>query len=222
MAMESDGRSRRRPKEQTRQAILDEARRMLLEQGTSERIDLRLSTVLERMDLTSGAAYNIWTNQDEFQRDLAMELARNYEWAGPRPTELSIDLDADDPTDELRRLADRYFDAFTGADEFFMTLRFWGTKQPSEELVNAIREGYELNRTAWTEVYQAGLEWSGRRMRPPFTIDDLVVALAAVVEGCALRHRFEPESVEVGGERHLHSEMVVAVLRHFTEEDGGH
>lgn len=189
---------------------------MLSEQGTSERIDVRLSAVLERMDLTSGAAYNIWGSQDEFQNDLAAELATNFAWAGPDLMETSIDVTAD-PIDELRRLADQYFDAFTSSETYFMTLRFWGVKEPSNRLSTAIRDGYALNREAWADFYGLGIEFAGRRFRSPFTIDDLVAAITATTEGCAIRHRFEPDPLRLAEDRHLYSEILVAVLLHFTE-----
>ncbi len=215
MRRDTDGKSRRRPKEQTRRDILDTALQMMIDDGATEQIDLRLSNVLDFMGLTSGAAYNIWSSQSEFQHDLAHHLIRQYSWAGPDQNEIKIDFDAE-PTDEIRRLAELYLDSLTDETQFYLTLRFWGVKHPSTEMLESIQSSYRSNHDLWRFFYQVGFEWAGRRMRPGYTLDDFVVMAMMATEGAALRHRFEPKALLDRDGRSLYSEMLVAMVEYFT------
>ncbi len=216
MSREHDGRSRRRPKEQTRRDILDTALQMMIDDGATEQIDLRLSSVLDHMGLTSGAAYNIWASQGDFQHDLAHHLLREYSWAGPDRNEIKVDFDAD-PTDEIRRLAELYLISLTDDTQFYLTLRFWGVKHPSAALLASVKHGYASNHDLWRFFYHVGFEWAGFRMRDGYTLDDFVTMATMITEGAALRHRFEPERLFGSGGNNLYSEALVALVTYFTE-----
>ena len=216
MSREHDGRSCRRPKEETRRDILDTALQMVIDDGATEQIDLRLSSVLDHMGLTSGAAYNIWSSQGAFQRDLAHHLIREYSWAGPDQNEIKLDFDAG-PTDEIRRLAELYLDSLTDETQFYLTLRFWGIKNPSTELLASVKDGYADNHDLWRFFYSVGFQWAGLRVRKEFTLDDFVVMATMVTEGAALRHRFEPERLLTEEGCNLYSEALVALVAYFTE-----
>lgn len=216
MPREHDGRSRRRPKEETRRDILDTALQILIDHGATEQIDLRLSSVLDHMGLTSGAAYNIWVSQGAFQRDLARHLLRDYSWAGPDRNGIKLDFGAD-PTDEIRRLAELYLDSLSDETRFYLALRFWGVKNPSAELVTSVKDGYAANHDHWRSFYRVGFEWAGLRLRDQFTLDDFVVMATMVTEGAALRNRFEPERLRGEGGCNLYSEALVALVAYFTE-----
>ena len=211
-----DGRSRRQPKEQTRRDILDAALQIMVDDGATEQIDLRLSTVLDHMGLTSGAAYNIWSSQGEFRRDLAHHLLEEYSWAGPDHNEIKIDFDAR-PTDEIRRLAELYLWSLTDDTQFYLTLRFWGVKDPSEELQQSIQAGYAANHDLWRRFYRDGFDWAGLRLRDGYTLDDFVVMATMVTEGAALRHRFDPDGLRSCADRNLYCEVLVALVEQFTE-----
>lgn len=217
MPREQDGRSRRRPKEQTRRDILDTALQMMIDDGATEQVDLRLSTVLDAMGLTSGAAYNIWSSQGEFQRELAHHLVGEYSWAGPDQNEIKIDFDAR-PTDEIRRLAELYLDSLTDDTQFYLTLRFWGVKHPSAALLASVKDGYTNNHDLWRFFYSVGFQWAGLRIRDGYTLDDFVIMATMVTEGAALRHRFEPEALRSTAGHNLYSEALVALVKRFTEE----
>lgn len=189
---------------------------MMIDDGASEQIDLRLSNVLEHMGLTSGAAYNIWSSQGDFQYDLAHHLISRYSWAGPDQNDIKFEPDAD-PTDEIRRLAELYLDSLTDDTQFFLTLRFWGVKDPSAELIAAVKDGYANNRDLWQFFYGAGFQWAGLRIRDGYTLDDFMVMATMVTEGAALRHRFEPDRLRSADGSNLYSEALVALVGHFTE-----
>ncbi len=216
MPREHDQPARRRPKQQTRREILGTARQMLIDDGATEQIDLRLSTVLDHMGLTSGAAYNIWASQAEFQHDLAHHVIGEYSWAGPDQNDIKIDFDAE-PMDEIRRLAELYLDSLTDDTQFYLILKIWGVKNPSPELQASVRASYAANHDMWRFFYKVGFEWAGRRMRAGYSLDDFVVMATMVTEGAALRHRFEPERILSRDERNLFSEILVAMVERFTE-----
>ena len=197
---------------------------MMVDDGAAEQIDLRLSSVLEHMGLTSGAAYNIWPTQQAFQRDLAHHLIGEYSWAGPDHNEIKFDPTAE-PTDEVRRLARLYLESFTDDTQFYLALRFWGVKDPSAALQEAVRAGYSVNHEQWRLFYLFGFDWAGLRIRDGYSLDDFVVMATMVTEGAALRHRFEPERLRSDHGRDLYGEVLVALVAHFTEPidetDGG-
>lgn len=174
--------------------ILDKAREIVAEQGCPEGVELRLRLVLEELGLTTGAAYNIWENQQHFQEDLAYELAINFDWASPITTDLDLDP-FNRPLDEVVRLGNSYFNYFVSTNRFFVLLRFWGVAEISEAMQIAIRSGYYTNRAAWTEFFEAGLAWAERSLKADYTIDDLATAITVIVEGSAVRYRFDPDAV---------------------------
>ncbi len=189
---------------------------MMIDDGATEQIDLRLSSVLDQMGLTSGAAYNIWASQRDFQHDLAHHLVREYSWAGPDRTDTKLDFDAE-PTDEIRRLAELYLESLTDETQYYLTLRFWGVKHPSAELRDSVKKGYAGNHSQWRVFYHVGFDWAGLRMRNGYTMDDFVVMATMITEGAALRHRFEPERLRGADGRSLYSEALVALVEYFTE-----
>src|SRR5690606_4054701 len=80
----------RRTAAETRQLLLDTGVEMLYETGISPPVaHIRLQNVLRRAGLTTGAAYRIWANQEDFQLDLAEEatLRRHDERLPIEPTQ---------------------------------------------------------------------------------------------------------------------------------------
>ena len=63
--------------EDTRRLLISVGLRLLHERGPSAAVGhIRLSSVLRRAGLTTGAAYRIWDDQIAYQRDLALEAMR--------------------------------------------------------------------------------------------------------------------------------------------------
>ena len=78
MASTGDGEpSKRRSAEQTRQLLLDTAVTILHEKGPAAGVlHVRLTDVLARTGLTTGAAYRLWDNQQDFHDALAVAAMR--------------------------------------------------------------------------------------------------------------------------------------------------
>lgn len=170
---------------------------MLLAKGLRQVIDIRLTDVLSNVGLTTGAAYNIWESQDDYRRDLAIFVAGNLQWSDELLEKALIDV-AEEVTLEqwIKTAGDAYFEAFTTRFDYFIMLQFWGVKDPDEELVDAIREGYRIVHQRLVALFEATIEMYDLDLLSPYTVDDVAVAATAICEGLALRHRFEPDRVE--------------------------
>jgi AcrR family transcriptional regulator len=208
----------RRPKSATKAAILDAAKRRVIEDGLPELLTVRLTDVLEELQLTTGAAYQIWASQQEFQKELLREVVSDFAFAGPQSLPNGGDLAADMSQEErIRKLGQAYFDYFTARSEFFVALQAWTVKDPSDQLTQSVRTGYSIVHNQFAQFFQFSLQRYGRRIREPFSIDDAMTLVTACTEGLALRHRFEPDAVITAGGTHLFSEALLAILERFTE-----
>lgn len=187
----------RATKDDTRHKLLEAGRELLVADGLRQVIDIRLTDVLELVGLTTGAAYNIWDSQDEYRTELATYVAKNLEWADDRLLRDSLaNMPTDVPLEEwITASGNAYFEAFVARWDYFILLQFWGVKNPDEELVAAIREGYDMVHQRLVFLFQVTVEMYDLKIEDPYTVDDMAVAATAICEGLAIRHRFEPDRV---------------------------
>jgi AcrR family transcriptional regulator len=219
---------RRRPKLETRQALLEVGRQLLMERGYPQAIPIRLAEVVERAGHTTGAAYQIWENQQEFQEDLALYVAQTFTWATPDASLRAGDLP---PVGQLSfeeavsAAGQRYFEAFVAREDFYIAVALWSVRNRSQKLNTAIADGYDVVHDALVELLEAFLAVHGRHIRDPYTIDDLAVAMTGITEGLALRHRIQPGRIRTHIRHdsepwHLYSTILLALLRHYTTAGG--
>lgn len=214
----------RRSRDETRMLLLKTARDVMLEEGLPEGTNIKLSSVLERAGLTTGAAYQVWKSQQVFQEDLALYIAREFEWAQPNGDRNALrNMIADNPTLEVatRRAALYYYDAFVNRPEFLMVLHFWGVNSPRPELSDAILEGYKIVHDGLETMCAGTLESYGLKMREPFTVGHMTVAISAATEGLILRQHWDKEQVAMPTDtghpgEELYVAMLQAILAHFT------
>ncbi len=188
-------------KDRTRRKLLEVGRQLIVERGLRDTIDIRLTEVLDSAGMTTGAAYNIWPNQDAYRRSLALHIAETLEWADQRLLGAAIDsLQPEIPLHEWVPLAcDFYFSAFVSRWDYYILLQFWGIKDPGDDLVAAINRGYDVVHDSFRSLFQRALEVHDLKMVEPYTLDDLCVMATAICEGLALRHRFQPDRLESEG-----------------------
>lgn len=190
----------RRTAEDTRRLILEAAIQMLLERGATAGVQhIRLQEVLRSVGLTTGAAYRIWGDQDEFHRDLAVEMV-GLRFAPPVTSAAEAIqgvLSSGESLDEVARVA--ALDFVTYASKFhlepesrdshaFITalaLRTAAGAWPELRVASAERHRESID--AFATFYAALLDRYGRRMREPLTIIDFTEAMAALGEGFAVR-----------------------------------
>lgn len=190
----------RRTAEDTRRLILEAAIQMLLERGATAGVQhIRLQEVLRSVGLTTGAAYRIWGDQDEFHRDLAVAMV-GLRFAPPVASAagaIEDVLSSGESLDEVARVA--ALDFVTYASKFhlepesrdshaFITALALRTAAGAwPELRVASAERHRESIAAFATFYAALLERFGRRMREPLTIVDFTEAMAALGEGFAIR-----------------------------------
>lgn len=191
----------RRTGEETRALLLRVGMQMLLERGVAAGVQhIRLQDVLRRAGLTTGAAYRLWADQTDYQRDLAVSMMR-LRVSGPADyaREAVVDLvergasgdeviqaaawvhvraawrDVDDPTEEV------------DAHSFLIALALRTTAHTWPELKEASQARHQESTAAFNEFYQYLMDVYGLRMRAPLTVSDFTDALAALGEGFAVR-----------------------------------
>ena len=185
----------RRSGAETRQLLLRTGVEMLLERGVSAGVShIRLQQVVRRAQLTTGAAYRLWADQDDFHRDLAVAITRL------RDTSPVADIHSviDDPRmlgaglDEVIRLAAAaHVQAISGADPrgsrlFLVALALRASARTWDDLTQASIERHLESIADFAEVYRLLMSMHNYRMRPPLTVEDFAVAMAALGEGFAV------------------------------------
>jgi len=191
----------RRTGEETRALLLRIGMQMLLERGVAAGVQhIRLQDVLRRAGLTTGAAYRLWADQTDYQRDLAVSMMK-LRFSGPADylRDAVVDLiEKCAPGDDVIRAAAethvrtawRDVDDSTEeaeAHSFLIALALRTTAHTWPELKEASRERHRESIEAFNEFYQYLMDSYGLRMKAPLTIDDFTQALAAIGEGFAVR-----------------------------------
>lgn len=187
----------RRTAEETRQLLLTIAKNLLLTKGVSTAVShIRLQEVLRTAGLTTGAAYRIWADQDEFQKDLAASV---IEWRLDPSTASTREVvcEAGWPADideVVRRGAERHTATFGAAKRndpesriFLFALALRATSQGSPRLVAASSARHEHSVAEFTAFYTEAMTRYGLRLRGDYTMTHFTTAMAALGEGFALQ-----------------------------------
>jgi AcrR family transcriptional regulator len=217
---------KRRSAEQTRQLLLDTAVQILHEKGPAAGVlHVRLSDVLARAGLTTGAAYRLWDNQQEFHDALAVAAMR---WRDrsmlERTTRAAFSVVAvGGGLDDLLRAAGAANVQDLPADNGIMTtlaLRAAAYNQPG--LLHASAERSQHMVASFHQLYLDLLRTYQLRMREPFTLEHLADGMSALVDGfgvqtaCGAQHAvIEQED----GSWTLLGVCLTALVRHMTEPD---
>ncbi|MCA0296811.1 MAG: hypothetical protein LCH96_16150 [Actinobacteria bacterium] len=179
--------------EDTRRLLIAIGLQLLHERGPSAVVaHIRLSSVLRRAGLTTGAAYRIWEDQTAYQRDLALEAIRYREKVSNEATVAKVVpamLDASQPWQEaIRRGSEVNLRSYPEDIAFLTSLAIRASSYSDPVLLEAGRRRHDEALASYSEVYSAVLAWSGRRLRAGFTLHDLAAALAAIAEGFGIQN----------------------------------
>lgn len=191
----------RRTGEETKALLLRVGMQMLLERGVTAGVQhIRLQDVLRRAGLTTGAAYRLWADQTDYQRDLAVSMVRlrlsgPTDYARDAVTEL-IEKRAH-ADDVIRAAAEVHVRAAwrevddpaeeVDAHSFLIALALRTTAHTWPELKEASRARHKESTEAFNEFYSYLMEAYGLRMKSPLTVSDFTDAMAAMGEGFAVR-----------------------------------
>lgn len=210
--MGEDGvRPRRRTREETRELLLAAAVRLAEARVAGDNdasvnplADILITDVLEQANrdngaggraMTTGAVYNIWPSQAEFQADLLARILDEAATPGiDRVRSAALNALARQlPWQEV--LAEAIQVDFNESFEepaMFLMLGVAALAAP-REVIAGERRANERYVAAMVELLSAIVEYSGRRLRAGRSIEDLVWAIEALEAGLLLRMRRAPE-----------------------------
>lgn len=201
----------RRTAEQTRRMLIAIAMDLVLVRGvTSGVAHIRLQEVLRLAGLTTGAAYRIWADQEDFQRELAATIIRcRIDEPTASTREVVCDEGWPESLDEvIRRGAERHMATFAPENSaeassriFLAALALRATAQGSERLIAASRARHERSIAEFTAFYAEAMSRYGMRLRGTYTMTQFTTAMAALGEGFALQalEGLDHETVNRGG-----------------------
>jgi AcrR family transcriptional regulator len=232
---------KRRTREQTREMLLDAALRVVLSRSpgggngaaTNPLAGIRITEALDEVNrmlresdpgaphMTTGAVYNIWPTQEDFQMALLDRIV--IDAAVPQIEEVHAVLE-DSIADgvDWRELVARCFGtdfevSFREPTMFVMIgVTALGSVEHIAELSELANARYEADTTALLDRI---LTYAGRTMVDGRTIADLVWAIEAAEAGYLLRRRMMPaitERADAAG-RTVVEAALVALVEAFTE-----
>lgn len=174
--------------------------------------------------ITTGAIYQVWPTQAEFQADLLFHIAELDAALVPDLDQSAAVVSAGSaagrpPGEALVEVIERAFGYTRQNPVFFLFLSFY-VRSGSPRVRQALRQSYESFVPTVSTVWQLILDAHGRRVREPFTVDQLATAATALIEGFALRWVADPERTAdpLGEAGHsLLSRTIEVVFDGFTE-----
>jgi hypothetical protein len=186
----------------TEAALLSAATELLLESPSTDVLrSLRPGDIARRAvpPRTTGAFYNIWPTQAEFRRALLDHVLSLDRSQGDRETVQALADHLSKPeldlAETVRVAANLNFDGFKRDAAFRLQHSLWTRHASDPEVRDGLRNLYIAITGSLEPMYQLFLDRAGRRMRAPYTIGHLGVALAALVEGLHVRWAVQPEAV---------------------------
>lgn len=185
----------------TREALLAAATEMLLETPADPIGSLRPLEVARRArpPRSNGAFYNIWPTRQSFAQDLLRHILSADRVRTRRPTrdagldgvrQRSFSL-----TRTVHALADLNFGGLRDDPGLRLKQALWSRHTVDPQVCELIARLYADGTATLAPTYLAVIERGGRRMRPPYTVEELAVTLTALAEGLHLRRSVQPEAV---------------------------
>ena len=216
----------------TRKALLDAGVELLIETGVTPGVNhVKMADAAHRAGYTSGAAYGFWANQQDFQRDLVVEMLRHRSGSAVTDTVKCIRrlVDSGAPFLEVIRAGtEANVHRWPDDAKYFTTLMLRATTMADPELRTFSHRRLVDALSDYVDLYGAMLKVARRRMRAPYTIFHLAALFAAMAEGFSLQEasglehpRFERDEVceRVGSEWTLLGIAVETLIEVFTEPD---
>jgi AcrR family transcriptional regulator len=159
---------------------------------------LTARSVATRAGRTTGAFFHHWRSQEAYQRDLVayvLDPARIEVVAEAQEGILAGLRSGGDALQVLEDSARVNFQSMR-ADPYIPLWHALWAKHGSDAGVHELLRRHMASVTgSVAALLDAVVTASGRRFRPPFTLDSLAVAVTAVAQGLELRVAIEPERV---------------------------
>lgn len=194
----------RRDKEGTRQLLLQTGYEMILEQGPDVGWGIRITDVTKRVGLTTGAAYQIWSGsrtvdglggQDRYHRDLAHYsferiIADTSKYKAAKAWDR---VAAGESLDRIfQRLGEDNANAKAAASQFACFVALLASASADPDLGEVGRQAYANVTSRLAEMYTKIFEHAGLEMAPPYTIEQLITSVLALIDGLRMRSLVDP------------------------------
>jgi hypothetical protein len=178
---------------------------MLLERGIPVTLgNISLVEVAERLQRTTGAAYNIWPSQVDFHRELAEVVCSETEWG-------SVSINAEIVAQALdekvswrevtRRHANAYLSRLSVRREFFTFVHFVAVALDEPTIAKSLSKGFDSFQEENERNLEQFLGWFSLELEPPFTTSILATSIASLAEGFLMRSRMNPSIMDATIER---------------------
>lgn len=215
---------------ETRAALLEAGAALLREEPVGSVLSqLTARSVSTRAGRTTGAFFHHWHSQEAYQRDLleyVLDPVRIESIAEAEEAILGGIREGDDAVQVLEDVSRGTFQSMQSDPYIPLWHALWA-KHGSDSYVHDLLRRHITYVTAQVSaLLGAVVTASGRRFRPPFTLDALAVAITAVAQGLELRVAIEPERVPVAplaggradeGAWDLYATTVRTLFEAFTE-----
>jgi len=205
----------RRSRDELHELLLQEGRAILADEGLEAgSSNLTFKRVFDRLEAKTGERITnasvirrVWENQVDFQTDVLVSVAQDEarpEAGGAVEAIASLLADLDLSTPESRARAVREVcrvggtassTAIQGSSNWPLWISVMAlataTASPEQQqrIKSGLAEGYESLTEFWRGNFEALMATLGLRPRPGATLDQFVLAVIALSEGCSLRQR---------------------------------
>lgn len=143
--------------------------------------------------ITIGALYQIWPTQTDFQADLVLHVAQLQSVVVPHPAGVArLVAEGTSPVEIIRQTLTAAVQHYRSDPLFRIQLAFYA-HAGNTEVRGALARGYHSFHAEVTPAWAELLVACNRKLRPPYTVDDLATTVAAVIEGFNLRWIVDPE-----------------------------
>lgn len=191
---------KRRTREQRREDYLDVGASLVLGDDASRTSDpslalshVKLADVAREAGVTKGALYHIWPSQEAFWTDLLDYLLDNRRLvAADQIREIGDALSTGSGLSLLRSYTTALFDTLKSDPGFYIRtglFSYIGEGEVGDRLDANFRESVEVTLPLVGQV----LRELGRRPIEGTDLTDLVVAVAALLDGLCLQYRISPD-----------------------------
>lgn len=210
-------RSPRQSREDLRALLLAAGRSILLEEGLGAGAEpLTFKRAFSRLEAERGLRLThasvirrVWENQADYRADVLASIALDdglgeFEETVTTAAALLGSVDRSTPATRatgLREIirvgAEASMRAFSESPQRSLWIGVWAlatTPAPSpyqERVRHALLEGYDALTLLWEGTYRDLMAFFGYRLRHGFDLRTFTLAVGALAEGCALRHRVD-------------------------------
>lgn len=222
----------RRTKDERRRDYLEIGAQLVAESATGSAPDpglalahVKVADVAARAGVTKGALYHLWPSQEDYWNDLLAHVLRHDRRAGesdlPEILHSARTL-LDDRTDPWA-YAELVFEHFRDDARYLARISLHSYLF-DDDIRSALDRDFRTAVARFGDVIAEALRVRGRRLLPGVSAEDLVVALASLLQGMCLEHRIDPDrapTLELDGvTRGLFSVGAEALVLALTEPDG--